>query len=331
MNDDALREVLRSPLDDPAPPRRGGRAIGAVLLLAAAGGFGAVAGARALTGSESPATTEGTTTTIASPVTAATAVMGGVGVEAMAAWRQSGALFVVVSTAVLPGEDPEAVTGVPSAHWVLRLRGGDLLPAAAELTTILAPGMFTLQFPEADLSTGAELLAYPAEHVIERTFTTTRDSTQLPWEGPLDGDGGVMGKPYRLGGQEIAFHTTRLDDAGGELGWYLLGDSVARAVVDAGATYTEEDGRPQSIVPEARLPYAYLTAPPGSAPPARSGGLHLFHLDDAANPTFRSRFHGDPEREVAIRQLVLEVSVRLYRYSAAPAVIPLSLTVAGEG
>ncbi|MBN2114856.1 MAG: beta-lactamase family protein, partial [Acidimicrobiia bacterium] len=330
MSDAALREVLRSPLDDLPPSHRSAWAAVAALLVAAGCGFGVGAGVRALerasTDEAPPATTEATTSTSAP----ASIAVSDVTVAAVAAFRQGGKLYVVVTTTVLPGADPEETTGLGSAHWVLRLPNGSQATATAEYTTSAAPGVFTVEFPDADPSGGAQLLLYPAEDVIEGTFTTTRDSTQLPYEGPLDTEGGRLGMSYRLGGQEISFHKIRLDDAGGELGWHLSGDSTARAVVDAGATYTEVDGRLQSIVPESRLPYASLMALPGSAPPARSGSLHLFHLDDASDPTFRSRFFGDPERVVAVEDLQLTLTVRLYRYGEDPVALPLDLPVSGD-
>jgi hypothetical protein len=248
----------------------------------------------------------------------------------MAAWSQGDHLYLVVATTVLPGEDPETVAGVPSAHWVLRLTNGDLVSTTAELTTPSAPGIFTLEFPAIDLSGGVELLAYPAGDMIERTFTTTRDSAQFPWSGPLDGDGGVLGAPYHLGGEEIAINEIRLDDGGGEIGWHLSGNSEARAVVTAGATYTEPEAGPQAIVAERDLPLAYLVATVSGTPATRSGSVHLFHLDDVNGPSFRSRFFGDPERVVAVVDLNLEIVVRLYRYHTDPTVIPVDLTVAAE-
>jgi hypothetical protein len=330
MSDAALREVLRSPLDDRPRSGRGGWAGLAALLAAAAVGFGVTAGVRALTGGEATATTEATTTTAGSPAAAGPALMGEVGAEAMAAWSQGGHLYLVVVTTVLPGQDAEDVAGVPSAHWVLRLAGGDLVAATAELTTLSAPGIFTLEFPETNLAPGADLLAYPAGDIIERTFATTRDSAQFPWSGPLDGDGGVLGASYHLGGEEVAIHEIRLDDGGGEIGWHLSGDSEARAVLTAWATYTEPGAGPQAIVAERDLPLASLVAAADSSPAARSGTIHLFHLDDVNAPSFRSRFFGDPERVVAVEDLDLEIVVRMYRYSTDPAIIPVDLVVAAE-
>ena len=194
-----------------------------------------------------------------------------------------------------------------------------------------APGAFTLEFPDTDLSGGVDLLAYPAADMIERTFTTTRDSAQFPWSGPLDGEGGVLGAPYHLGGEEVAINEIRLDDGGGEIGWHLSGNSEARAVVTAAATYTEPDAGPQAIVAERDLPTASLVATVGADLATRSGGIHLFHLDDVNDPSFRSRFWGDPERAVMVEQLELTITVRLFTYAAEPVVIPVDLAVAEEG
>jgi hypothetical protein len=325
MSDAALREVLRSPLDDLPPSRRGGWTGIAALLAAAAVGFGVTAGVRALTRGETPAATEATTTTTGPAIVAGPVLMGEVGAEAMAAWSQGDHLYLVVATTVLPGQQAEDVAGVPSAHWVLRFTSGDQVVATAELTTPSAPGIFTLEFPDTDLSAGAELLAYPAAEVVTSTFSTVVASAQLPWQGPLEGT------PYRLAGEELAIDHIRLDDGGGEILWHLAGNSDARAMVTAGAAYTEPGDGPQAIVAESDLPEAYLVASVGGAPATRSGAVHLFHIDDVSAPTYRSRFFGDPARMVAVEQLNLEIVVQMYRYAADPVVVPVDLVVAGEG
>lgn len=329
--EDALSEILRSPLDDPPPDHRGSWAVLAALVVAAGCGFGVTAGVRALL----PGDTVDTTVTTAEPAATSTTLagptaLGEVEAQVLAAFRQGGHLYLVVATTVLPGEEPTEVAGVASAHWVLRLGDGDLVVAAAEYLFPAAPGAFTLEFPDTDISGGAQLLAYPAAAVVERTYTTTRDSAQFPWSGPLDGEGGVLGAPYHLGGEEIAIHEIRLDDGGGEIGWHLSWDSEARAVVTAAATYTDPDAGPQAIVSERDLPTASLVAAVGADLATRSGGVHLFHLDDALNPTYRSRFWGDPERAVVVEQLELAITVRLFTYAAEPVVIPVGLTVTGE-
>ncbi|MFH1329132.1 MAG: hypothetical protein ABIJ48_00520 [Actinomycetota bacterium] len=203
-------------------------------------------------------------------------------------------------------------------------REGDLRPATAELFTALAPGLFALEFPDIDITGGVELLAYPASELVEGVFPTGLASAQLPWEGPL------AATPYLLGGEEVVIDRLRLDDGGGEIVWHLAGDSEARAVVSAGATYSEVGGAPQAIVAEPDLPLASLVASPTATPVTRFGVVHLFHLDDPDQPTYRSRFWGDPERVVAVEALDLELLVRLYRYAAEPVVIPVSLTVTPE-
>jgi hypothetical protein len=193
------------------------------------------------------------------------------------------------------------------------------------MTTPLAPGAFTVEFPDADLSGGADLLVYPTAQVQEEAFRVSLASAQLPWEGPLPG------APFRIGEEHIEVDRFRLDDAGGEFVWHLAGDSVARAQVNAGATYAEVGGREQAIVAEPDLPYGFLWAIAGGRPATRSDTIHLFHLDDAQQPSFRSRFWGDPERVVPVEGLTFEVTVALYRYAPEPIVVPLSLTVGQEG
>ena len=267
--------MLRSPLDDLPPARRGGWAGLAALAVAAACGFGATAGIRALAGGDGTAANT-TTTTEAAPSTTPAAItpLGDLGVEALAAWRQGGKLYLVVATTILPGTERDQVAGMPSAHWVLRLGEDDLRPATSELYTPLVPGLFTLEFPDTDIAGGVELLAYPAAEVVEGTFPTALGSVQFPWEGP------PAGTPYRLGGEEIVIDFLRLDDGGGEIVWYLAGDSESRAVVSAGATYSEVGGGPQAIVAEPDLPAASLVTAVRATPATRSGAVHLFHLDD---------------------------------------------------
>ncbi|MCU0280964.1 MAG: hypothetical protein MUE66_03870 [Acidimicrobiia bacterium] len=324
--EDALREVLRSPLDDPPPDRRRAWAALGALVAAAGCGFGATVGIRALAPGET-ADTPATTTTL--PATAMTlpgpAVLGEVEAQALAAFRQGGRLYLVVTTTILPGDDATEVGGTPSAHWVLRLGDGALVVATAEYLQHAAPGVFTLEFPDTDISGGVELLAYPAADVLEQAFHTSLDSAQFPWAGL------TAGTSYRLGGETIVVDRVRLDDAGGEIIWHLVGGTNARAVVDAGATYSELDAGPQAIVSERDLPTGWLVAAAGADLATRSGGVHLFRLDDALNPSPRSRFAGDPERAVAVEQLDLAITVRLYVYAAEPVVIPVHLQVATEG
>lgn len=231
----------------------------------------------------------------------------------------------MVATTILPGNERDEVAAMPGAHWVLCLGEDDLRPATAELVTPLAPGLFTLEIPAADLTGGVELLAYPAAEVVAGVFPTALASVHFPWEGP------PAGTPYRLGGEEIVIDRLRLDDGGGEVVWHLAGDSEARAVVSAGATYSEVGGAPQVIVAEPDLPAAWLVAAVGATPATRSGSVHLFHLDDVNWPSFRSRFWGNPERATAVGELDLELAVRLYRYAAEPVVIPMDLTVTEDG
>ena len=324
--DAALREVLRSPLDDP-PPDRSGAWVALTALVAAAGcGLGATVGIRALAPGQTADTVATTTTPSATSTTlAGPAVLGGVEARALAAFRQGGRLYLVVATTVLPGDDATEVGGVPGAHWVLRVGDGDLVAATGEFVFPTAPGAFTLEFPDTDISGGVELLAYPATDVVEQVFHTSLDSAQFPWAGP------PAGTLYRLGAEELVVDRVRLHDAGGEITWHLAGDTNARAVVDAGATYSELGVGPQAIVSERALPAATLVAGMGGEPSTRSGSIHLFHLDDVNAPTYRSRFWGDPERSVLVEQLDLAITVRLFTYAADPVVIAVDLEVAAEG
>ncbi len=324
--DDALARCCARLSTTRRPIGSGAWAALAALVVAAGCGFGATVGIRALAPGQTADTVATTTTPPATSTTlAGPAVLGEVEARALAAFRQGGRLYLVVATTILPGDDATEVGGVPGAHWVLRVGGGDLVAATAEFVFPTAPGAFTLEFPDTDISGGVELLAYPAADVVEQAFHTSLDSAQFPWAGP------PAGTAYRLGAEEIVVDRVRLHDAGGEIAWHLAGDTNARAVVNAGATYSELEAGPQAIVSERDLPAASLVARWAATrrPDPAASTCSTSTMCDA--PTYRSRFWGDPERAVAVEQLDLAITVRLYTFAAEPVVIPVDLEVAAEG
>ena len=169
MSDDALREVLRSPLDDLPPSRRGLLWPVVALVAGAAAGFGIGAALRSSPPEPAAAPETTTTATTAPPATLppGPVPLGDVGAEVVAAWEQGGRLYLAVATTVPAGTDPAAAPGLAGATWVLQWGAGARTPATAELRSAALPGVFTVEFPVADLSGEAALLSYPAASVTE--------------------------------------------------------------------------------------------------------------------------------------------------------------------
>jgi hypothetical protein len=317
MRDDLIREVLRSPLDDPPRRRQGKGATALAFAVAAALAAAATLGVSTLT-NKSGEPSAGTTTMAGTPTTAAggPVMAGGLMMEVVWAYDQSTYLYLSVLVSPAPGTDPSQVVRITSAHWVLRLAGGETITFVSEETDPATPGIFTVGFPQADLTGGAELLMYPVEDVTDTEAVTRRPDAAFPWEG-LPDDG-----PYAVGGDTLRVEALRLDDAGGELSWQLTGSSVTRAEVGVSVTYTETGGEAQAIVGEDALPVDAMRSARVRLSPARQSTLRLYHLDDPQDPTSRSRFWGDAQRVVQVTDLEVILSIRAYRYSADPVVIP---------
>ena len=261
----------------------------------------------------------GTTTTMTGTPTAAAqgpVMAGGLMVEVAWAYDQSTYLYLSVVVSPAPGTDPSEVARITSAHWVLRLAGGQTLTFVSEETDPATPGIFTVGFPQADLTGGAELLMYPVEDVTNTEAVTRRADASLPWEGLPDAS------PYSVGGDTLSIEALRLDDAGGELSWRFTGSSVTRAEVGVSVAYTETGGEAQAIVGEDALPVDAMRSARVHLSPARQSTLRLYHLDDPLEPTSTSRFWGDAQRLVDVNDLEMTLSIRAYRYSADPVVIP---------
>jgi hypothetical protein len=318
MRDDLIREVLRSPLDDP-PPRR--RARGVVVLAFVAAAVLAAAttlGAEALMGDRGDASSDDAATTTEAPVAAAPGPVQVGSLIAEVAWAYDQGSFLYLSAVLspAPGTDPSESAGITSAHWVLRLADGQTLTSVSEETDPATPGIFTIGFPQADLTGGAELLMYPVEDVTDTEAVIKPAAAAFPWEGLPDGG------PYPVGGDTLVVEALRLDDAGGELRWRLTGSSVTRAVVRVTATYAEAGGEAQAIVGEDALPADVMRSARTRLSPTRQSTLRLYHLDDPQQPSSRSRYWGDAQRAVDVIDVEVTLSIRAFRYVAEPVVIP---------
>ena len=200
MSDDALREVLRSPLDDLPPRSRPAAGCGAAALLVAAGsGSGSSPGSGPSTGDDTTATTEVTTSTTAG-ATSTTAP----GRSLWAKWGSRpwppGARAAGSTWWSRPPSSrariPPRWQGLPERPLGAAGRGGDLVAATAELSRPpRLPGCFTLEFPATDLSGGVELLAYPAADIIERHLHHHPRLGPVPLVGSAGWGGGVLEPP----------------------------------------------------------------------------------------------------------------------------------------
>ncbi len=317
MSEEALRELLRSPLDD-LPPRRAGRGAAVVIaLLALVAGGTAGFGTAAFVDDETPVV-ETTTSTTTTSVAAADPVGAGEGAGLEVAWtyHDGEAFFVGVTTTIDPEVDRSEAHGIQTARWGLRLTDGREVEFDAEYASPAAQGMLTVEFPGAGFEPDdvEALIVMPMLESAETTATATVGVEELPWEGPLEG--------VDAGGITIAVQSVRIDDAGGYLAWTVDDSPDRRAFVRLSGTYLQ-GGDTQRFVPEFDLPVAPLQFSPGTYRPARGGTLQLFRLDDPDNPSFRSRYTGDPEAVVEIDGITFEWFVAVYRYQTAAIEVPL--------
>jgi hypothetical protein len=124
MSEEALRELLRSPLDDPQPRRSRPLRLAGIGMLALAVGGGAAFGGSALLADEelpAPASTTVTTTTV--PADTRVQAAEGVGLEASWIYDAGDDLYVGLSTVVDPGTDRTTADGIQTGWWRLRVAG----------------------------------------------------------------------------------------------------------------------------------------------------------------------------------------------------------------
>jgi hypothetical protein len=320
MSEEALRELLRSPLDDPQPRRSRPLRLAGIGMLALAVGGGAAFGGSALLADEelpAPASTTVTTTTV--PADTRVQAAEGVGLEASWIYDAGDDLYVGLSTVVDPGTDRTTADGIQTGWWRLRVADGREFDFTAEFAAPTAQGMLTVEFPGVGVHADdlEALVVLPMIDSVETTTTAAVDVEALPWPGPLDGP--------EADGVTIIVDEVRIDDAGGFLTWRIDGLGDRRAVVRLQGTYRNtETGDLERFVAETDLPAPPLQLSPASGRPARSGTIQLFRLDDPDNPSFRSRYTGDADAVVTIDGITFEWSVVVFRYRSATVAMPLS-------
>lgn len=319
MSDQALRELLTSPLDDPGrpplPPRlRAALSAAAGALAGAAIGLGVVA-----LFAEGPDTTTTPPAEATAATTADTPVVAGDRTTAEAAWMMSRADGLYVGVHLVAPPDAETAPAPASAAWTLRLDDGRLIPFRAEHAVFFAPGVVTVEFPVRGIDPAdvAGLTMHPAVATTQLESRWDLEVTQLPWRGPAPGPiaaadaFSIVATGLRLGGD------------GGVVEWQLFGAARTRAIVDAEATWTVRGGEePQMAAAEYRIGDAPLQLGPLPADARSSGTLDLFHLDDPQAPTYRSRWWGDPG-PVEIDGLAFVFRVTVYDYAEDGIDIPL--------
>jgi len=239
-HEDALRELLRSPLDEEPRRARGAARPGrktAVLLFLAAAAAGAgltVAGASLVRGEAAPATTAAATTTAPPPSGPALPVgyypLGeGFGARVERILQRPDAVFVTLSLAVDEAQDPAATTGHQGGQWLLEFPDGTSVRSSGVAFDPVARGTATIAFPAFDHDlNGATLRLVAVEDLRTATFSATVAGTvaALPTEGTLrfalgpatfalDGGGTLRVGPLDLG------------PTGASLEWAVEGTGVA--------------------------------------------------------------------------------------------------------
>jgi hypothetical protein len=318
VSDDALRELLRSPLE--GLPRRssrrwvrtlavglGGLTLGAALAGAAVLGLGTDEAA------DTTAVFAASTTTTSGP-----APLGG-SLHAEAAWvmQRADALLVGVHLIADPGTSPE-LPG--SAAWELRLDDGRSVLFRADYAVFISPGVMTVEFPGEGIEIPdlEALVLRPARRALELSGVWEIDAGQLPWRGPAPGPI-VTGEDFTLRATEV-----RIADNGGAIEWQLFGAAGRRALLDAEASWTAAgEDEPRVAAAEYRIGETPLQLSPLRADARWSGSIELYRLDDPDEPTFRSRWWGDPGT-VAVEGLTVEFSVVVFEYADEGIEVPLA-------
>jgi hypothetical protein len=240
----ALRELLRSPLDE-EPGRSGSvrRARWASLLsfLAAAGlGAGATAGIAVLAdGGPATTTTEATTTTgpaASGPALPAgyRALGDGFGARVERVLLRPDAAFVTISLAVDEEHDPAETGGLQGGHWQLEFPDGSSVRSTGVAFDPVARAAATIAFPPLDADpAGATLRLIESAVLHGETLSATVSGTvpALPAEGTLDLT--LAPAAFTLDGGGTLSAALELGSSGGTLSWSLEGEKMAGHVTPA--------------------------------------------------------------------------------------------------
>ena len=309
--------ILESPLDD-LPPRRGLHPALAFAVAAAVGAVTTVGVASAFDDGAPAATPATTTTTVTSePAEVSTELVldDGTRIEQLRWWSGDDSLTVLVTAAVRPGADPSETDPVTSGYWELVTSDGRT--AVGRVSSDVGVSMIEFGGPGIDETTAALLRYSPPATTFERDIVWTEDAVSFPWRPPIDGP------LASADGAAIVIDSTRFDDMGGEIVWHLETDGRHRATLDVTVDYREE-GRAERIVSRYGLPAAFLQLEAADLVPIDGATLELYHLDDPEEPTFRSRFWGDPD-PVDVDDVVVRWTIVIAGYSGEPVEASVSI------
>lgn len=313
MIDSSLAEILRSPLDDLPPKRQ--IPPWAAFVVAAIVGL-----ATTLTLFPDRSVDLSATTTVATSTTTTVAVAprvltlaNGTMIDQLLWWDVADGAAVLVTASVPPGVSPEEADPVISGLWDVVLDDGRVVPGrtAADI------GASVVEFtgPGVTLDQLATLRYRPPIEATEATVEWTEEAIAFPWT-PQPGT-----TLDSLGSASLVLDEVRFDDMGGEIVWHIEGDDQFLASLDVDVTYTE-DGSPERIASRFGLPTALLQFDGHASPPVDGDVLELFHLDDPVEPTFRSRFWGDPD-PVDVEDVTVTWSIVFARYASEPIEAPV--------
>ena len=235
----ALRELLRSPLDEEEPrgaARPGRKAAVLLFLAAAAAGAGlTVAGASLVGGEAAPATTTAATATSAATPSGPALPAGyyplgeGFGARVERILQRPDAVFVTLSLAVDDEHDPAATTGHQGGQWLLEFPDGTSARSSGVAFDPVARSTATIAFPAFDHDlAGATLRLVVVENLRTATFSATVAGTvaALPTEGTLRLALGPA--TFALdGGGTLRLGPLYLEPTGATVEWAVEGPGVA--------------------------------------------------------------------------------------------------------
>lgn len=284
--DDPLRSLMRSPLEEEAPAREPRGDLMLILGSVAVGGL-LVLGGYLVAGGDDPTPSAATTTT--PPATTSTTAVGTLGfppdyvqvndrvaVRAERVLIRDDIVYVSLSQAVLAGLDATETAGFGRGDWTLQAAGSEF-PMVAEFRNIGAPGTFTVAFDAAGLVAGSlENLVLSAEGVLaggSNEVLTIDAPDGLPLLLAPESMSIILGD-----GAELVIDEISLAGDGGSISWSLEGSPLGGAVVSAFVELLVRDPVTAAAFMPPREPASFLAffGSTGALPtPSQSGVIEL--------------------------------------------------------
>ena len=243
-HESALRELLRSPLEDEPRRARGsrpGRGIGlGIFLVAAALGAGLTVAGAALAGGDEPAATTIITTTTTTTAGASGPALPagyypvgeGFGARVERVLRRADAVLVTLSFAVDEEHDPTATIGHQGGQWQLEFPDGSTVRSTAVAFDPIARAAATIVFPffpQDPAQATLHLLAAQELHTAVHSANVAGTIAALPATGTVDLAPGPA--TFALdGGGTLRLGTLSLTASGGALDWTVEGAGITAHV-----------------------------------------------------------------------------------------------------